>query len=199
MFWKKKNKRKIIQNNNLKVKDSALILDYLFKTDTGLVRDNNEDAVKCINFNDKNKGFLAMVADGMGGHKFGEVASQMATDIIPKLYFEYSLDFSKSLKKAYEEANRKILEKSNSNSKYSGMGTTCTTIVINNNKMYFAHVGDSRLYLYRNGNLIQLSKDQTLVQKMIDKGTLTKLQAKNYPQKNVIWQALGTKKIWKYN
>ncbi|HEB62708.1 MAG TPA: Stp1/IreP family PP2C-type Ser/Thr phosphatase [Bacteroidetes bacterium] len=189
MFWKKKNKKLNPQNKNF---DMEFVLDYAVKTDTGSLRDNNEDAVKCINFNNEKKGFLAIVADGMGGHKSGEVASQMAVDILPVFYFESKGKNPDILNEAFQKTNMEILKKSHSNSIYSGMGTTCTALVVAKNKIYYAHVGDSRLYLFRDNDLIQLSKDQTLVQKMIDEGTLTKSEAINYPQKNIIWQAMGT-------
>ncbi len=191
MFWKKKNKNLNPQNKNF---DMEFVLDYAVKTDTGSVRDNNEDAVKCINFNDEEKGFLAIVADGMGGHKSGEVASQMAVDILPDFYFESKGKNPDILNEAFQKTNMEILKKSHSNSIYSGMGTTCTAAIVIKNKLHFAHVGDSRLYLFRDKKLIQLSKDQTLMQKMIDEGTLTKKDAINYPQKNIIWQAMGTTK-----
>lgn len=185
MFWKKKNKKNI--------KNTDITVEYTLRTDTGLMRKNNEDAVKCINFNSDDKGFLAIVADGMGGHKSGEVASKMATEIIPEVYYQSDSAIPAALQEAFKAANNAILEKSRSSSQYNGMGTTCTALAIVGDKAFFAHVGDSRLYLFRDNELIQLTKDHTIVQKMIDEGTLSKAQARDYPQKNVIWQAMGTK------
>ncbi len=190
MFWKKKKN----DNSNLNMKFE---LDYVVKTDTGLIRDNNEDSVKCINFNDDKNGFLAIVADGMGGHKSGEVASKMAIDLIPDIYYETDGYNLVKLETAFLKTNNAIYEKSNSENQYSGMGTTCTAVVLKQNKLYFAHVGDSRLYLFRDNELTQLSTDHTLVQKMLDEGSLTTAEANNYPQKNIIWQAMGTAKSLK--
>jgi len=148
------------------------------RTDPGLVREQNEDAVAWITPQDKNVaasyGSLALVADGMGGHAAGEVASQLAADVIRRVYYDLKGAPSKVLAMAFSAANRAIIDYAAEHPECKGMGTTCTALAFRDGNAWLAHVGDSRAYLLRKGKLMQLSEDQTLVAKMVRKGSITK-------------------------
>jgi PPM family protein phosphatase len=164
-------------------------------SDVGRVRAVNEDAVLYIAASNSTngRGGLAVVADGMGGHAAGEVASAMATEIVSRVYFERDEPVPEALAAAFSEANLGILKHAESDSAYNGMGTTCTALALEGSQVWLAHVGDSRAYLLRNGVLDQLSKDQTLVAQMVERGELSEEEAESSPVSNVILQALGTR------
>jgi protein phosphatase len=166
------------------------------RTDPGLVRQLNEDTVAWITPQDKaiadSRGSLALVADGMGGHAAGEVASALAADVIRRLYYDLDGPVPKTLTAAFTAANRAILEYGAEHPECKGMGTTCTVLAFRDRHAWLAHIGDSRAYLLRGGKLVQLSEDQTLVAKLVSDGTLTQEQADHSPMHNVILQALGT-------
>ena len=175
-------------------------------SDVGRVRALNEDSVLYIppqdNHSNENRRGLALVADGMGGHAAGEVASGMAADIISRLYFDLDGSVPDVLASAFMEANRAILKWSEANPDCKGMGTTCTALAFDGAGTWLAHIGDSRAYLLRGSELKQLSEDQTLVAQMVKRGELSEEEAKNSPLSSVILQALGTKPdivpvIWK--
>jgi PPM family protein phosphatase len=166
------------------------------RTDPGLVRELNEDTVAWITPQDKaiadSRGSLALVADGMGGHAAGEVASALAADVIRRLYYDLDGPVPKLLAAAFTAANRAILEYGAEHPECKGMGTTCTVLAFRDHHAWLAHIGDSRAYLLRGGKLVQLSEEQTLVAKLVSDGTLTQEQADHSPMHNVILQALGT-------
>jgi len=166
------------------------------RTDPGLVRELNEDTVAWVTPQDKaiadSRGSLALVADGMGGHAAGEVASALAADVIRRLYYDLEGPVPKVLAAAFTAANRAILEYAAEHPETRGMGTTCTVLAFHERQAWIAHIGDSRAYLLRDGRLIQLSEDQTLVAKLVGAGTMTQEQADHSPMHNVILQALGT-------
>ncbi|MCI0465394.1 MAG: protein phosphatase 2C domain-containing protein [Beijerinckiaceae bacterium] len=165
-------------------------------TDAGCVRASNEDAVAFVipSHDDPKagRGCLLIVADGMGGHAAGEVASGMAAEIIRQVYYSRLEPVPASLMIAFETANRAILEHAQESPGCKGMGTTCTALVIQSGELFLAHVGDSRAYILRGGKLTQLSGDQTLHAQMIREGLLTDEEAKLASGGNVILQALGT-------
>ncbi len=165
-------------------------------TDVGSVRKNNEDHLVFIRPFDVNirntYGCLAMVADGMGGHSNGEIASKMAADIISRSYFDASNKILESLKAAFEKANKAIFQKASRRPALKGMGTTCTAVVLLNKQIYLGHVGDSRAYLLKKGQMIQLSSDHTYVQHLLDTGQITKEEMLSHPERNVITKAMGT-------
>jgi PPM family protein phosphatase len=165
------------------------------RSDTGLVRELNEDAVAWITPQDKNvaasQGSLALVADGMGGHAAGEVASAMAAEVIRRVYYDLKGPAPKVLAMAFSEANRAIIDYASRHPECKGMGTTCTVFVFRDGKAWLAHIGDSRAYLLRKDRLMQLSEDQTLVAKMISEGSIPKEESSHSPVQNVILQALG--------
>lgn len=169
-------------------------------TDEGLVRDHNEDSIG----NDKELGLLVL-ADGMGGHKGGEVASAIAVDsilqelrqslpqIIPGKTDEktgYSLE-SMAIENAIKKANLNIYEASKNNTKYEGMGTTVVVLLFYDNRLTIAHVGDSRLYRMRNQNLEQMTRDHTLLQELVDRGFYSKKEADESLNKNLVTRAVG--------
>ncbi len=166
-------------------------------TDLGNIRTNNEDAGRFVRVSEEKgrpeKGYLAIVADGMGGHAAGEIASQWAVEIIAQQYFKLTGDIESCLKKAIEEANRVIFAEAQRNTQRKGMGTTCTVAVVKGQKIYYAQVGDSRLYHLHDGKLYQLTQDQTVVQEMVRQGTLSPEEAERHPNRNVLSNALGTK------
>ena len=166
------------------------------QTDKGCVREINEDSGRMVRPADPallaERGTLVVVADGMGGHSAGEVASQMAADIVSRVYYETRAEPSAALKRAVEEANRRIHEAAAEDSAKHGMGTTCTALALCGGRAYAAHVGDSRLYMLRAGKLYQLSEDHSAVNEMVKLGIITKEQARTHEDKNVILRALGT-------
>jgi protein phosphatase len=156
-------------------------------TDKGLVRKANEDSYLCCL-----RRQLFVVADGMGGHAAGEVASKLAIQTInTRLNYNLS-NISGDLYQAVLEANTKIYEFSQEKTEYTGMGTTLTAMVIDHGKAFIAHVGDSRAYLIRDGKINLLTKDHSLVSELIRCGQLSIEDAENHPQKHMLTRALGT-------
>ncbi len=151
-------------------------------TDKGLVRATNQDSF----YIDK-QGKWAVVADGMGGHNGGETASAMTVEEIKK-----SMSQGIGLKEAIENANTIVYKRATENPELLGMGTTAVLCEVLNDRVNIAYAGDSRAYLFRDGALRQLTKDHSIVQQLIDSGTITKEQAKYHPQRNLITRAVGT-------
>jgi protein phosphatase len=166
------------------------------RTDTGLVRTLNEDSVAWVTPHDdeaaNHRGSLALVADGMGGHAAGEVASALAADVVRRLYYGLDGPIPQVLASAFAAANRAIIEYAQEHPECRGMGTTCTVLAFRDRHAWLAHIGDSRAYLLRDHRLVQLSEDQTLVAKLVSEGTITQAEADHSPMHNVILQALGT-------
>jgi protein phosphatase len=165
-------------------------------SDVGRVRTLNEDSVAFVippeSEEPAARQGLILVADGMGGHSAGEIASAIAAEVVRRCLFEFKGTVPHVLSLAFESANRTIFQYGQTHPDCAGMGTTCTVLVIRGDKAWLGHVGDSRAYLLRDGALTQLSEDQTLVAKMVRDGTLTPEEAKTSEHSNVILQALGT-------
>jgi serine/threonine protein phosphatase PrpC len=163
--------------------------DFGNSTDVGLVRSANEDYMgyfECIN------GHVFLVCDGMGGHRGGAVASRLAVDNIRAYLENHYFDLPEdALKAAIEFANSVVYRKSKEDPELAGMGTTIVMIIIRNDKVYYAHVGDSRIYIHSGSKLYPLTRDHSLVQEMVDKGTITEEEALNHPDKNIITRVLG--------
>jgi protein phosphatase len=200
MFWRKKNKDKAAQINTAAPEDTgSSTIKVVVKTDLGNVRTNNEDAGSFFKVADENiireKGYLLLVADGMGGHNAGEVASKMAVEIIHEEYFKSGGDSNKEklLSKAFNAANKKIFDLASANESYKGMGTTCTALVVIGKTIYYAHAGDSRAYLYKNNAITRLTEDHTYVQQLVKNGDITAAEADTHPQRNILTNAMGTK------
>jgi len=175
----------------------AIVEDYVISvalaSDIGCHRFNNEDTVKFFSPPGDVQTGLAIVADGMGGHKAGEVASQEAVDVIGEWCLaNHFADPLQTLSNAYLAANQKVYRHSSDHFDCRGMGTTATALLIANGMGCYAHVGDSRLYSIRDRQITQLTQDHTLVAQMLDYGMITPEQAKIHPQKNILTNALGT-------
>lgn len=171
------------------------------RTDKGLVRSNNED-----NFYLDDTMGLLVVADGMGGHASGEIASKMAIDVI-RDYFTIRKEGTAALVGKYREeysemtnhvgsavslANRAIYDAAKSDPAWQGMGTTVAAVLLNGNRLSIAHVGDSRVYLVRAGNIEQLTDDHSVVYEQVKRELLTKEEAQKSEMKNLLTRALGT-------
>ena len=127
---------------------------------------------------------MLIVADGMGGHQAGEVASKMASEIISHEYFKLngSDSIEKNLSKAFRIANTKIFEMASSDIAYQGMGTTCTALAVVEQAVYYAHVGDSRAYMLKNNSISRITEDHTYVQELVNLGELTADEADTHPK-----------------
>jgi len=152
------------------------------RTDIGSVREQNEDSLVVAPP-------LFVVADGMGGHEAGEVASEIAVEIIQEEAPDHP--DADELGKAVERANRAIIDASLSGRGRPGMGTTCTAAMLEENKLVIAQVGDSRAYLMHGGSLSQLTRDHSLMANMIEAGQITPEEARFHPNRSVITRALG--------
>lgn len=159
------------------------------KTHTGLIRQGNEDSY-CIS-PDLN---LAVIADGMGGHEAGEVASLLAVQTVEnyiRLHPEYRKEPVRILKEAVIEANQKVYQASQEKIGCRGMGTTVSAGLIIGKDLYLAHIGDSRIYLI-NRSIHILTRDHSLVNELVINGGISEEEAQTHPQKNVLTRALGT-------
>lgn len=167
-----------------------------YKTDTGMQRKKNEDSFLILDEYAPNLLVLA-VADGMGGHNAGEVASKIAIDKL-KEAFDKNQNIllndieAGSLEDIVDKINLSIFNKGQNNPEYNGMGTTLSFLIYYNRQLIISHIGDSRIYKIDNKGINQLTEDHSLVAKLIEKGEITKEQANNHPQKNIITRALGT-------
>jgi PPM family protein phosphatase len=150
-------------------------------TDVGKVREGNEDAYLV-------EPPLYAVADGMGGHRGGEVASQLALQTIAESFRRGQIPFSDQV----QRANRAVFERSGTDRAVAGMGTTLTAALIDGDLAHLAHVGDSRAYLLRAGALRKLTDDHTLVNRMVKAGEITEAEAEVHPHRNVLTRSLGT-------
>ena len=174
-----------------------LRLDVAQLTDVGRRREHNEDNMAFVIPKDlqvmASKGALFIVADGMGGHAAGEVASEIAVDTVSNMYYqEDSNDVTVSLLRAIRRANASIHQRAAENLLRSGMGTTCVAAVLRGNMAYIANVGDSRAYLLRGNQVKQISHDHSWVAEQVRAGLLTEEQARTHAQRNVITRCLGT-------
>jgi len=162
-------------------------------TDVGRVRRVNEDyygARETLN------GEVVVVCDGMGGHAGGETASRLAVEsIIASLNGKLSADPLNALNEALLYANQVILDYAIQHPELKGMGSTCVVLLLKDNCVYYAHVGDSRIYLYSKNNLQQLTKDHSFVQSLVDAGAISPKDAESHPRKNEITNALGLKRM----
>jgi len=170
------------------------------KTDVGSFRDHNEDAIGC----DEDIG-LAVLADGMGGHRGGEMASAITVSTILEQVTENSRQIrsgdtdnesgysaeSLIIFDAVTQANSNVHTSSEANAQYRGMGTTVVVVMFYDDRLTVAHVGDSRLYRLRDGKLEQITRDHSLMQELIDRGFYTPEQARNSLNKNLVTRAIG--------
>lgn len=157
-----------------------------FRTDVGKVRANNQDAPIV-----SEKLRLYGVADGMGGHKGGEVASTSARDDLLR-ELDGKTPSVAALSGAIEEVNRQIYHQQEHDDALTGMGTTLSVLWMSDNFVYIGHVGDSRVYLLRDGEFRQMTLDHSLVEQLVREGVLTEEEAQNHPMRNIITRAIGT-------
>lgn len=163
-------------------------MEVFAATDIGLTRKRNEDRYLVMPLN--NGGLLAAVADGMGGETSGDKAAQLAVDVLKE---QRSLPepIDASLASVLKEADAAIARMVVANPALEGMGATVTSVVVADGKVYWAHVGDSRLYLLRNNTLKQITTDHSFLQTFLDEGTMTPEQVAKHPFRNVLDQCVG--------
>ncbi|MDR3552186.1 MAG: protein phosphatase 2C domain-containing protein [Clostridia bacterium] len=170
-------------------------------TDKGLVRQNNEDYCGYYIPEDNNikesLGCLFAVADGVGSCQAGEVASAEAINVLLQEYYfgDYTEKCPERFKEAYDFTSLHIYDLSSANGSCNKMMCTLTALLLRDSKFYITHVGDSKAFLLRDGNLIQLTKDHSVVGKLVRMGFITKEQARTHPNKHVILRSLGERPI----
>jgi len=177
------------------------MIQYAYLTDKGIARSTNEDAMIYRSFSHNPEGFdietygsLFTVADGMGGHSAGEIASNMSCQNLLKYYKLPSVTDQtiwEQLTQIYFQINESVLRQSFKIPDFRGMGTTLSTLIIRDKKAWIAHVGDSRIYMIRDRTLTQVTHDHTEVQKMVDQGLFTRQEAEQSSVRNMLTQAIG--------
>lgn len=169
-------------------------MEYFYLTDMGKVREHNEDSVVIVeNFN---KEILLAVADGMGGHNAGEIASSIAITHLGKRFKEVGTvgdkeDAIRWLQETVSEINVLIYKYTDEHPESSGMGTTLVAAILTNNFLLIGNIGDSSGFVIKNKKLHKMTTDHTLVNLLVKSGELTEEEAKNHPKKNVLMKALG--------
>lgn len=173
------------------------ILTFGLKTDIGRVRENNEDKGEVfISENDAeiaSRGHIFVVCDGMGGHEAGQIASELASKTFVEVYRSHpATEPEEAAKAAVKAANRFVLDVARIAPNRRGMGTTLTALCIVQNKGLYVHVGDSRLYRFREGSIEQITNDHTWVEETVRAGTMSREDAEVHPYRHVLTQAVGT-------
>jgi len=166
------------------------------KSDKGIIRDINEDSYSIIN-DAEGKPVSFIIADGMGGHNSGEIASKMAVDYVSQcIKRDYEKIDTKEkiidyIIKIMQESNRLVYKNSMENEENFGMGTTLIIAVVFKNLLIIGHVGDSRVYLLRDNKMNRITTDHSFVEELIKNGTVSREEASNHPKKNIITRAIG--------
>ena len=177
-------------------------------SDVGCIRELNEDCSCICGFGDNSERGFCILADGMGGHNAGEVASQNAVKLIAeemnRLLESGEKEIPGQLSRAVSAANTGVYTMASENPIHRGMGTTVVTAFIDDGTAYVANVGDSRAYAVRDDEIVQITTDHSVVSELVMRGTITKEEARLHPQKNIITRAVGTDKsvrtdIFEYN
>jgi PPM family protein phosphatase len=166
-------------------------------TDVGRQRSNNEDSYLYWEPDSdedfRRKGRLAVVADGMGGYEGGQEASRLAVETVRSVYDNtFGGDPQHTLIEAFESAHQNIQRFASEHAQFYGMGTTCTALSIVDRQLYFAHVGDSRLYLIRAANISRLTRDHSYVGRLVETGLVRSEDAESHPQRHILTAALGS-------
>jgi len=166
-----------------------------YLTDVGKIRSHNEDSVTILK-NDSNE-YLLVVADGMGGHRKGEVASQLVVNYLAKVFSSMKTIGDKAnainwLKAILDEMNNQIIEYGQTHIDSSGLGTTVVVSIVTNDFLLIGNVGDSSGYVMKNHKLHKVTKPHTLVNLLVESGDITEEEARNHPKKNVLLKALGS-------
>jgi len=165
-------------------------------SDVGCERTENEDYY-CYAEPDgqeefKKRGRLAVIADGMGGHEGGQVASGLAVEVVRETYFSSASDDpQEGLMEAFRSAHQAIQEWAGKHPELRGMGTTCTASVLREGQLYYGHIGDSRLYLLRDSTISRLTRDHSVVNRLLEQGLITPEEAAGHPERNILTAALG--------
>jgi protein phosphatase len=166
-------------------------------TDVGLQRDNNEDS--CLYWEPgpedefHRKGRLAIIADGMGGYEGGQEASRLAVETVRDVYDrDFNGDPQSTLSTALQSAHEAILRYALEHPQFNGMGTTCTALAIVDHQLFFAHIGDSRLYLIRGETTQRLTRDHSYVGRLVETGIVRSEDAESHPQRHILTAALGS-------
>lgn len=167
-------------------------------THVGQVRKANEDSYLVMEPQDAallaRRGLLIVVADGMGGAVGGALASRMVVETIRDVYYaDVTSDIPNALGSAIATANAAVHEYATANPEYKGMGSTCTALVLHDGRAYTGHVGDTRAYLVRDHKILQCTDDHSKVEQMVRDGFLTRAEAENHPERNVILRSIGPK------
>jgi len=164
-------------------------------TDVGCERENNEDRYSywepASDEQFRQKGRLALIADGMGGYEGGQEASRIAVEVVENTYANSPGDPRSVLLASFQAAHYRIQEQAASNPGLHGMGTTCTAAAIVENRLYYAHVGDSRLYLIRDSSISRLTHDHSYVSRLVENGVIRPEDAESHPQRHILTAALG--------
>lgn len=170
-------------------------MNIIGQTHIGLVRENNQDALEYGTLGTTAQ--YAVVCDGMGGANGGNIASKIAVEVIgSRIRDGYTEEMASGsverlLESAMATANSGVYERSLQQSELTGMGTTVVAVIATADTAYISHVGDSRLYLYRNKQLLQITRDHSVVQELIESGQISAEEARSHPRKNYITRALG--------
>src|SRR6202167_6753879 len=167
------------------------------QSDVGCIRRNNEDSFGYWEPEDdqqfRRKGRLAVVADGMGGYEGGQEASRLAVETVMTVYRDCAdSDPQQALVDALQAAHEQIRQYSFAHPELRGMGTTCTAAAIVQNELYYVHVGDTRLYLIREGRITRVTRDHSYVGRLVEAGVISAEEAEHHPQRNILTAALGT-------
>ncbi|HEY1270508.1 MAG TPA: Stp1/IreP family PP2C-type Ser/Thr phosphatase [Terriglobales bacterium] len=165
-------------------------------SDVGCQREQNEDSYgywePATEEAFQGKGRLVVVADGMGGYEGGQDASRIAVETVREIYESFpEPDPQSALLRAVQTAHERIRDFAGNHPSLTGMGTTCTAAVLSHEKLYFAHVGDSRLYLLRGAEIVRLTRDHSYVNRLVESGYIQAGEAENHPQRHILTAALG--------
>lgn len=172
-------------------------MEVAILTDVGRVRENNEDSYLYWEAEGdeefRRKGRLAVIADGMGGYDGGQEASRLAVETVRSVYDKVFRDGAEAaLMEAFAAAHERIRSYADEHPQFHGMGTTCTALAVLERNVHFAHVGDSRLYLVRNGQISRLTRDHSYVSRLVESGIVRSEDAETHPQRHILTAALGS-------
>jgi len=178
------------------VPTGRLVVRAVLRTDVGLVRSENQDFGTLTTPQEERTshagGRLLVVADGMGGHRGGATASRLAAETLKTQYLSSGeVDIPSALRAALAQANARVFAEAQANAELRGMGTTTSALAVRGGKGWFAHVGDSRIYLVRDDEIRQLTDDHSLVASMVREGLLTAKEAETHPRRNVLQRSIG--------
>jgi len=172
-------------------------IEVSVQSDIGCLRQNNEDSFGYWEPEDDQqflrKGRLAVVADGMGGYEGGQEASRLAVETLLEVYRDFGGDDPQAaLIEGLQAAHEQIRQYSFAHPELRGMGTTCTAAAIVQDALYYVHVGDTRLYLIRDGQITRVTRDHSYVGRLVESGMISREEAETHPQRNILTAALGT-------